>query len=131
MLGPVAMSRQTPTTQIPTAEDAIINSEDALLLGYVYRLQGTVVASLFKQFASAYGISIAQPSLRHAILAYGASIVSVSERSYFHKVQACSILVKKVKRQSTLIDADAFAAFILSYAHATADGRSEYIYKAV
>jgi hypothetical protein len=73
---------------IPTAIDAVIETEDELLLQLAYsdsfHYKGSVLGQLFKKFALIFGPSINDASLRQAMLAFTAGTAGNYERSMIH-----------------------------------------------
>src|ERR1700737_5228858 len=70
LLGPKSEARNlTPSRVIPTAIDAVISADDALLLAYAYSDHSSC-AALARILACEYGNSIPCPSLRHALFAH-------------------------------------------------------------
>ena len=107
-----------PSSQIPTANDAKISGKDVLLLQSMYVTdRGSPMArSLISQFARAYGPSIHSHTLRHAVLAYAASLLPhslYSDRSDHHAAEAISRLRLRLFDPEMLDETDAFAASIL------------------
>jgi len=108
---------------IPTAEDAVIDVQDGQILQFVYSpnfqyvLWGASLTRLFKIFSATFGRSIAKPSLRQAILAWGAAFTPLPDHSGYDRMHECSKRAIKsiaTKITATFEEADLFATFLLA-----------------
>jgi hypothetical protein len=91
----------------------VIEPEEVLLLQYAYSLEGTLISSLFKQYAMVYGPAISNMSLRHTVIAYAASeslSPHIREKIEDHKQMGRRALINKLQTPSRIDDGDIFAA---------------------
>jgi hypothetical protein len=117
--------------QIPTASDAVIEADDALLLQYAYSDSiipqgGFILSRLLQKFALVFGPSFNVASLRHAALAYVALYAPCHggfERVIFHSNQASRELLAKQKKGYT--EADFFAAAVLTFVNGLTGKRGD------
>lgn len=112
-LGP----KSTISRQLPTAIDAVVRSEDALLLQGAYALESTGTASFLKQLAIVYGTPMPHTPLRHAIIAYATTrwkSPHFREQVEIHQMKAARSLLHRLQT-STFDDTDVFAAFMLAW----------------
>lgn len=103
--------------QLPTAIDAVIRSEDALLLQGAYALEASGTASFLKQLAIIYGTPMPHTPLRHAIIAYATTrweSPHFRDQLEFHQMKATNALIKRLQT-SKFDDSDVFAAFMLAW----------------
>lgn len=110
-----------PSRLPATPIDAEINPGDALLLDYAYKHQWTswtwLTPHLLKKFAVAFGPAIQRASLRHAMLAFLASILpsdQFQERYDLYEQSA----IRELRRCISRLDVDygdLFAAYLLLY----------------
>lgn len=125
--GPKTAAHAEPSRPIPTADDAVIRTEDALLLDYAYSnndLSQAWAKSLFNVMATQYGPSISSRSLRHTILALCASFLPQTQfgDSFFHhKAEAYRALSRVVQTPRTITEADVLAACFLAQLCASGD----------
>jgi len=104
---------------IPTPDDAVMRSEDVLLLKCAY-LDGASYDALplfFRVIRATYGNAISSYSLRHSMLAWCAVYLPperFGERAEYHKSQARLSLSKKLANPSLIDDGDVFASCILA-----------------
>jgi len=108
-----------PSRLLPTAMDAVIDSEDALLLQFIYcnakRLENRFYL-LITALASNYGLSISHPTLRHAAIALAAADLSerrFKEKSKEHQQKTFSALRSMLASPHLLCELDLFAAIVL------------------
>ena len=113
--------RYDPPWPIPTADDSVVNGDEALLLEHAYSDSGFMSAfnlPLLRLFASQYGFSITPLPLRRAVLAYSArrllaeQFPEVLEHQKVLAVRALSHSLRKGRIEEN----DAFAAWILMVA---------------
>ena len=101
----------------PTPIDAVISSEDALLLQYAYcGNAGVVMSTLFQLLSIDYGLAVRSPVLRSAMLCWCASRLgpSFEKRKSFLYTVGLRLLARRVNDPTTLDEADVFATFILA-----------------
>ena len=82
--------------------------------------------SLFRTMASEYGGTIPYSPLRHAVLAFSASLLhnthfQFEDQMEYHKGQACRLLNRTLETPFTLNDADIIAALVLGQMAAIKD----------
>lgn len=108
---------------IPTEQDAVIDTQDGQILQYVYSssfenvLWGMSLTRLFKKFSETFGRSIVKPSLRQAILAWGATYTPLPDQSGYarmHEYSNQAVRAIRTKVPATLEEADLFATFLLA-----------------
>jgi hypothetical protein len=107
---------------IPTANDEVIRSQDALLLNYGYSdtfswAGGSLMGGLLRKFAFVFSLAINEASLRHAMLAFIAAYLPCGIDCYEHIVVHSGLCGKALmsKNLATLNEADLFAAFLLTW----------------
>src|SRR5262249_25539140 len=127
-----AVSEMTSVSRIiPTAIEAVINAEDAILLEYAYTTKNQFpwMTSLFRIAATEWGWSISSQSLRQAILAFSAFLFPKSQFYKifeYHKSLARHFLIQTLGNPVTVCFADVLAAFILGQLTVIRDqGRQE------
>ena len=115
-----------PSRQIPTAIDAVIESQHIPLLQWLYSNSSLLALSLVaKSIASQVGPSLPSPALRHAILAYSAFQLNHSDISHSHLCESRRFLIRKVRNLSTIDDTDFFAALFLTFVAFNSSSTSE------
>jgi hypothetical protein len=112
-----------PSRPLPTAIDAILNPDDALLLAFAYsnstrptRFHG--VNAFIKILGGEYGPSLHDPTLRHAIIAlssFGLPSAQFSPSLTRHKERAWELLEPQFESRNTATEASVFAIFILMF----------------
>ena len=117
-----ASSFRQPTAPrpIPTPVDAVISSDDELLLEYSYSNRSSFdwMTAFFRFLAVEYGPAIPSETLRHAILSYSALELPEGRfltRSEDHERKAWRALIRKISEPAGITEADVFASFILSW----------------
>ena len=110
-----------PSRQIPTAMDAVVDSQDVLILSYAYsnhgrptRLQG--VNAFIKILGAQFGPSLVDPSLRHAVIALttaGLPREQFGQALVDHKQKAWVALGTQLRRDRISSTASIFATFVL------------------
>jgi hypothetical protein len=102
----------------PTPIDAVISSEDALLLQYAYcgYADDELMFTLFPLLSIDYGLAVRSPILRSAMLCWCASQLGASfeKRKSFHYMIGLRLLARRLNDPTTLDEADFFATFILA-----------------
>ena len=109
---------------ISTAIDTVLYTQDTQILQFVYSSGfeyvpwGQSLRNLFKRFSFAFGPSIARPSLRQAVLAWGAAFTPLSDQSGYPLmvVEYSSRTFKAIRTKTvdTIDEADLFATFLLT-----------------
>ena len=110
------MISHNPSRPIPTAIDAVISPEDALLLEYAYSRNRSEMGRFIKCAAAVYGATIQCLSLRHALLAWIAAYLppaEFGERLENNKQLARRMLINKLATPSHIDDVDVFASWAL------------------
>ena len=97
----------------------MISGEDALLLQYLYTWESSTISAVTLLFAAEYGLSIATPVLRYALLAYAAhslcrSTAHFQTASEQHKSRATQLLIHALETPKTLTEAEIFAADLMA-----------------
>ena len=107
---------------IPAEQGAVIDMDEQILQ-YVYSSNfenvpwGMSLTRLFRRFSATFGCSIVKPSLRQAILAWGAAYTPLPDQSGYARMreytnQAVSAI--RTKLPDTFEEADLFATFLLT-----------------
>jgi hypothetical protein len=101
---------------VPTAIDAVISASDQSLLEFAYTASISEQHRFFKCVAFEYGPAIRNLPLRHAVLAWCASLlphVQFKDVLECHKERARRLLIRKLGTPAEIEEADVFAAWIL------------------
>ena len=109
----------SPSRMLPTAIDAAITPEDALLLEFAYSGEpsSTQLRAFFKTFGAEYGVTIPFAPLRHAIIAHFSIYLpreQFNEQHEYHKEQAWLGLAQRIKTRAQIVDADILTSLILA-----------------
>lgn len=116
--GPKA-ARSLPSRPLPSPLDAVLTSEEALLLTYAYtgRSRWNTLSAFLKIIAAEYGPAIPFPPLRHAVIASAAHALpsdQFSEIKRHHVLEGWKALCSKLGSGVFLDQTEAFATSILA-----------------